>query len=68
MNVFHIFTILLYDIIGFIITERKRERERERERGSRSPSFARFTEMVIFIFTGMGMTTMSWFTLLFDIM
>ena len=31
MYIFHNFTILLYDIIGFIKRERDRERERERE-------------------------------------
>ena len=30
MYIFHNFRILLYDIIGFIKTERERERERER--------------------------------------
>ena len=37
MCIFDNFTILLYDIIGFIKTERERERERKRERESINP-------------------------------
>ena len=71
MYIFHIVTILLYDIIGFIITEREREREREKEREANPKNtffrlFAKFAEMVIYIFTGTWMTTMPWFILSFD--
>ena len=62
MCIFHNFTILLYDIIGFIKRERERERERERAsipKNSLFSLFTRFAEMVIDIYTGM----IEWFTL-----
>ena len=47
--------MLPYDIIRFIKTEREREIEREREsipKNTFISLFARFAEMVIYIFTG----------------
>ena len=53
MCIFHNFTILLYDIIGFIKTERERERERASiPKNSLFSLFTRFAEMVIGIYTG----------------